>query len=57
VLELLGEPLERNPASQNPAYIYLRYSKAIGPSETHLSRIILLKDGRVIRKWHELYLD
>jgi hypothetical protein len=42
VLELLGEPLERNPASQNPAYIYLRYSKAIGPSETHLSRIILL---------------
>jgi hypothetical protein len=57
VLDLLGEPLERNLVPEYPAYVYLRYSRAIGPSETHLARIILLVDGHVTRKWHELYRD
>jgi hypothetical protein len=57
VLDLLGEPLERNPSAQDPSYVYLRYSRAIGPSDSHLGRIILLRGGRVIRIWHEVYLD
>ena len=57
VLHLLGEPLERNPIAQDPSYVYLRYSRAIGPSDSHLGRVILLKDGQVARIWHETYLD
>jgi hypothetical protein len=57
VLHLLGEPLERNPNAQDPSYVYLRYSRAIGPSESHLGRVILLRDGQVVRIWHEIYLD
>lgn len=57
VLRLLGEPLERNPSVQDPSYVYLRYSRAIGPSESHLGRVILLRDGQVARIWHEVYLD
>ena len=57
VLDLLGEPLERNPNSQDPSYVYLRYSRGAGPSSRYFSRIILLKDGRVVRKWREVHLD
>ena len=57
VLDLLGEPLERDPSQQDPSYVYLRYSRARGRSDTHRARIILLRDGRVTRVWHEVYVD
>ena len=57
VLHLLGAPLERNPSAQDPSYVYLRYSRAIGPRGSHLGRVILLKDGQVVRIWHEVSLD
>jgi hypothetical protein len=57
VLHLLGDPLERNPNAQDPSYVYLRYSRAIGPSDSHLGRVILLRDGQVARIWDEIYLD
>jgi len=57
VLDLLGEPLERNSNAQDLPHVYLRYSRAIGPSESHLGRVILLKGGQVARIWHEIYLD
>lgn len=57
VLHVLGEPLERNSSAQDPSYVYLRYSRATGPSDSHLGRVILLRDGQVVRIWHEIYLD
>lgn len=57
VLALLGEPLERNTNSQDPSYLYLRYSRARGRSDTHRARVIQLRNGRVTRIWHEVYYD
>jgi hypothetical protein len=43
--------------AQDLSYVYLRYSRATGPSDSHVGRVILLRDGQVVRIWHEIYLD
>jgi len=57
VLDLLGEPLERDPSVNDPSRTYLWYAKPIGPSENHLLRNIVVKDGEVTQKYRQIWLD
>ena len=57
VIDMLGEPLERTPGRSDPSYIYLWYAKPIGPSENHLLRNIVIKDGEVIQVYRQIWLD
>ena len=57
VLDLLGEPLERDPSVNDPSRTYLWYAKPIGPSENHLLRNITIKDGKVTQIYSQIWLD
>jgi hypothetical protein len=57
VLDLLGEPLERSSGVNDLSRTYLWYAKPIGPSESHLLRNIVIKDGRVTQIYSQIWLD
>lgn len=57
VLDLLGEPLERDPSVNDPSRTYLWYAKPIGPSQSHLLRNIVIKDGQVTQIYSQIWLD
>jgi outer membrane protein assembly factor BamE (lipoprotein component of BamABCDE complex) len=57
VLALLGEPLVRHHGGSNTSHLYLMYSRPVRSSGNYFSRIIILSNGRVTGKRHELYVD
>jgi hypothetical protein len=57
VIDMLGEPLERAPSRSDPSYIYLWYAKPIGPSENHLLRNVVVRDGEVTQVYRQIWLD
>jgi hypothetical protein len=58
VIDLLGEPLEQTiDYNTDPPGTYLWYAKPIGPSENHVLRNIVIRDGRVARIYGQIWRD
>lgn len=57
VLDVLGEPLDRQPDFNHASRVYWRYTTPIGPSEHYLLRNIVIEDGRVFTVYYVVWWD